>query len=88
MVDSSLSSDSRDKVRDVLSSILGSAVRFQLLLKNPVEGVQLPPNRKGKRVTKPTITSEQFDQILAAIPGERPMSAALIQRIAFIYLIG
>jgi integrase len=68
MADSTLSSESRDKVRDVLSSILSSAVRYQLLVKNPIEGVQLPPNRKGKRVTKPTITSEQFDQILAAIP--------------------
>ena len=59
-----LAHESRDKIGDVLSSILGSAVRYQLLVRNPVEGVQLPPNRKGKRVTKPNISSEQFDQIL------------------------
>lgn len=30
--------------------------------------MQLPPNRRGKKVTKPNITKEQFDQILAEIP--------------------
>jgi hypothetical protein len=30
-----------DKIRDVLSSILESAVRYELLVKNPVEGVRL-----------------------------------------------
>src|SRR5271157_1599423 len=44
---SSLSHESRDKVRDVLSSILGSAVRYQRLVKNPMEGVQLPPKTTG-----------------------------------------
>ena len=58
----------RDKIKDVLSSILGTAVRYQLLVKNPIEGVQLPPKRRGKRIAKPNITSEQFDQILAGIP--------------------
>ena len=67
MAASKLTYESQDKIRDTLSSILGSAVRYQLLVRNPVEGVQLPPNRKGKRVTKPNITSEQFDQILAGI---------------------
>jgi len=33
-----------------------------------MEGVLLPPNRRGKRITKPYITPEQFDQIVAAIP--------------------
>ncbi len=37
-----LSQESKDKVRDVLSSILGSAVQYGLLVKNPVEGVRLP----------------------------------------------
>ena len=68
MAATSLSHESRDKIKDVLSSILGSAVRYQLLVKNPIEGVQLPPNRRDKRITKPNITSEQFDQILAEIP--------------------
>ena len=68
MANGKLSHESQDKVRNVLSSILGSAVRYQLLVRNPVEGVQLAPNRRGKRITKPHITSEQVDQILAGIP--------------------
>jgi integrase len=63
-----LSHESRDKIRDVLSGILNSAVDYQLLVRNPVEGVKLPPSRVGRRITKPNITSEQFDQILAGIP--------------------
>ncbi len=64
MAGNKLSHESRDKIRDVLSSILGSAVRYQLLVKNPVEGVQLPPCTIGKRVRKPNITSEEFAAIL------------------------
>jgi len=54
MATSPLAHESRDKIRDVLSGILGSAVHFQLLVKNPVEGVKLPLAKKGKR-TKPYI---------------------------------
>ncbi len=63
-----LSHESRDKIEDVLSSILGTAVRYSLFVKNPIEGVQLPPRRRGKKTAKPNITSEQFDQLLAGIP--------------------
>jgi len=48
MAGSPLSHESRDKIRDVLSSVLGSAVQFNLLVKNPVEGLKLPPPKKGK----------------------------------------
>jgi hypothetical protein len=48
MTSSKLAHQSQDKIRDVLSSILGSTVRYQLLVKNPMEGVQLAPNRIGK----------------------------------------
>src|ERR1022692_2457499 len=51
------------KVRDVLASVLGSAVRFGLLVKNPLTGVQLLAPRVGKR-TKPHITPEQFDALV------------------------
>ncbi len=68
MAGSNLSHESKDKIRDVLSSILGSAVRYQLMVKNPVEGVQLPPCTIGKRVRKPNITSEEFEQIIELIP--------------------
>ncbi len=68
MASSPLSHESRDKIRDVLSSVLGSAVRYQLLVKNPMERVQLPPGTIGKRVKKPNITSEQFDELVNLIP--------------------
>lgn len=55
-----------DKIRDVLSGIMNSAIRHQLLVKNPVEGVRLPHPKKGKR-TKPWITPEQLTQLLGLI---------------------
>lgn len=67
MASSELSHESRDKIRDVLSSILRSAVQYEVLLKNPVEAVQLPKCRKGKSRTKPHITPEQFERLLARI---------------------
>jgi integrase len=64
MTRSKLSHESLDKIRDVLSSILGSAVKFRYLVKNPAEGLKLPPAKKGNR-TKPFITPEQFNGLLA-----------------------
>jgi len=61
-----LAQESKDKVRDVLSSILRSAVTYGLLIKNPVEGVRLPPPKRGKR-SKPYITVEMFDLLMARI---------------------
>ena len=51
------------KIKDVLASVLGSAVRFGLLAKNPLIGVQIPSPRIGKR-NKPHITPEQFDALV------------------------
>jgi integrase len=68
MTGSGLSDESKDKIRDVLSSVLGSAVRYHLLVKNAMEGVQLPPGTIGKRVRKLNITSEQFDELVNLIP--------------------
>jgi integrase len=58
-----LSHESMDKIRDVLSSILESAVRYELLVKNPVENVRLPKAAKGKRA-KPYINPGQFVAML------------------------
>jgi integrase len=66
MADSKLSQESRDKVRDVLSSVLGSAVQYGLLVKNPVEGLKLPPAKKG-RVSKPYVTPQQLHALLELI---------------------
>jgi integrase len=52
----------------VLSSILGSAVQYGLLVKNPVEGIRIPADKRGKRKTKPHVTPEQFEELLKLIP--------------------
>jgi integrase len=63
LVESKLSQESKDKIRDVLSSILGSAVRYRLLVTNPAIGVRLPAPKSGKR-SKPYITQETFSKLL------------------------
>jgi integrase len=68
MTSSPLSQESRDKIRDVLASILRTSRKYGLLAVNPLEGVQLPPSRRGKPRTKPHITPEQFDDLVNAIP--------------------
>jgi integrase len=67
MTGSDLSHESIDKVRDVLSSVVGSAKHYGLLLTNPVEGVRLPPNRRGK-LSKPYVTPQQFSSLVQLIP--------------------
>jgi integrase len=54
------------KVKDALASVLSIALRFGLLSKNPLVGVQIPSPRVGKR-TKPHITPEQFDALVNLI---------------------
>jgi hypothetical protein len=66
MATSILSHESRDKIRDTLSSILGSAVQYGYLVKNPVEQVRLPPDKKGKRI-KPYISPQQFHVLIEKI---------------------
>jgi integrase len=68
MATSTLAHESQDKIRDVLSSVLASAVKYGLLVKNPVEAVRLPAERRGRRRDKPYLTPAQFDQLLALIP--------------------
>ena len=66
MAQSPLSYESRDKIRDVLSSALGSAVQYGLLVRNPVQGLKVPPPKKGRR-SKPYITPDQFHALLATL---------------------
>jgi len=63
-----LSHPSKDKIRDVLSSILGSAVEYGMLVRNPIDGVRLPAERTGRRRTKPFVSPEQFDLLITLIP--------------------
>jgi integrase len=61
-----LSHESMDKIQDVLSSILQAAVRYQMLVKNPVEGLKLPKPKRGRRA-KPYVTSEQLLALVGLI---------------------
>jgi integrase len=67
MAKSDQSHESLRKMQTVLSSILGSAVRFGLLVKNPAEGLKLPPDKKGRRV-KAWVTPEMFCGLLELTP--------------------
>jgi integrase len=58
--------ESVDKIRDVLSSVLGSAVRYGLLVKNPAEGIRLPRKKRGKKI-KPWVTQAQFGSLIQLI---------------------
>jgi integrase len=64
---SPLSQESKDKVRDVLSSIMQSAVEYGFIVKNPAEGVRLPVAKSGKR-RKPFVTQEQLNALVAKLP--------------------
>ena len=66
LAQSNLSLESIDKIRDVLSGILATAVRYELLVRNPAEGLKLPRAKKGKR-SKPFITPTQFSALIELI---------------------
>jgi integrase len=65
---SPLSHESKDKIRDVLSSVLGSAVQYGFLLNNPVQNVRMPAERRGKKRNKPYLTAQQVDVLVELIP--------------------
>jgi len=59
--------ESKDKIRDFLSSILESAVTYGLPIRNPMESVKLRPEKRGKKRIKPYSTPEQFQQLVDLI---------------------
>ncbi|MGJ5819923.1 tyrosine-type recombinase/integrase [Paludibaculum fermentans] len=63
----SLQHESVDKIRDVLSAILGEAIRCGMLTKNPVEGVRLP-KPKQRRAAKHYLTPEEFTKLVTELP--------------------
>lgn len=61
-----LSHESNDKIRDCLSSVMGSAKRYGMILTNPVEGLRLPASKRG-RSQKPHISPAQFNALVQLI---------------------
>ena len=55
------------KIRDALSSIVNYAIEKEFLFKNPMDHLRLPKDNRPRR-RKPTITVEQFHQLLDRIP--------------------
>jgi integrase len=68
MAGSKLGRESKDKIRDVLSAILGSAKEYGLIITNPAEGLKLPREKSGRKRAKPNITPEEFDLLVNTIP--------------------
>src|SRR5262249_48675729 len=63
-----LSGDTVLKIREVLSSVLGSAVRYDLLIKNPMLGVEIPRTKVvNKKKQKPHISPEEFQRLMEFI---------------------
>jgi integrase len=54
------------KIRDVLSSVLRSAVDVDYLIKSPMEGLRLPLDKRPRQ-PKPTITPEQFNKLVQLV---------------------
>jgi integrase len=54
------------KVRDAFSSVLRSAVP-DFLIKNPLDGLRLPPDKRGRR-SKPHISPQQFNNLVELVP--------------------
>jgi integrase len=59
----SVSHSTATKIKDAVGSVLNSAVKYGLLVKNPLTRVQIPAPRTGKR-PRPHITPEQFDALV------------------------
>lgn len=55
------------QIRDALSSVLRSAVKWNFLDENPLESVELPPDKRGRRA-KPWVTPAQFATLVELIP--------------------
>ncbi len=64
------------KIKEVLSSVLGSAVGYELLAKNPMLAVRIPRNKVvNKKKKKPHLTPEEFEQLVNFV--EEPYSTMI-----------
>ncbi len=68
MATSPLAHESRDKIRDVLSSVLASAVKYEFLVRNSAENVRMPAEKRGKKRNKPYLSVQQLEQLIELIP--------------------
>lgn len=65
MATGNLGGDTVLKIKEVLSSVLGSAMRYDLLTKNPMLAVQIPRSKVvNKKKQKPHLTPEEFDNLV------------------------
>lgn len=56
------------KIREVLSSVLARAVRYDLLLKNPALHVEIPHSKLvNKHCRKPNLSPEEFNKLLLLV---------------------
>jgi integrase len=65
---SKLTRESVDKIRDVLATVLRLAAgKYMLITSSPMEHIELPRSRVGRKKSKPHISPEQFDQLVNAM---------------------
>jgi hypothetical protein len=50
-----------------MSAVLRSAVDYGLLIRNPMENVRMPRDRRGRRVARPYLSPQQFEQLITEI---------------------
>jgi integrase len=68
MATGNLGGDTVLKIKEVLSSVLGSAMRYDLLTKNPMLAVQIPRAKVvNKKKRKPHLTPEEFDLLVQCV---------------------
>jgi integrase len=68
MATSEMGGDTVLKIKEVLSSVLGSAVRYDFLTRNPVLVVRIPRAKVvNKKKQKPHVTPEEFERLVEFI---------------------
>jgi integrase len=73
---SPLSADVVLKQKEVLSSVLGSALRYDLLVRNPMLQVKIPKAKVvNRRKAKPFLTMQEFHKLLLLV--EEPYSSMI-----------
>jgi integrase len=66
LAESKLSFESVDKIRDVLASVMNTAIEHGFLVQSPLSRVKLPRDRRGRK-SKPFLTPQQFALVIDLI---------------------